>query len=72
MTSSGLTMNELQSLILENTPKTPQIDLNKFTGDLILSGRSIPENAAKLYEPVLTWVNEYINDPRPTTNLCNS
>ena len=69
MTSSGLTMNELQSLILENTPKTPQIDLNKFTGDLILSGRSIPENAAKLYEPVLTWVNEYINDPRPTTNL---
>ncbi len=69
MTSSSLTMNELQSLILENTPKTPQIDLNKFTGDLILSGRSIPENAAKLYEPVLTWVNEYINNPRPTTNF---
>ncbi|HKK42781.1 MAG TPA: DUF1987 domain-containing protein [Bacteroidales bacterium] len=69
MTSSELTMKELQSLILENTPKTPQIDLNKLTGDLILSGRSIPENAAKLYEPVLTWVNEYVNDPRPATNL---
>ncbi len=69
MTSSELTMKELQSLILENTPKTPQIDLNKLTGDLILSGRSIPENAAKLYEPVLAWVNEYVNNPKPTTNL---
>jgi hypothetical protein len=69
MASGDLTMKELQSLILENTPKTPQIDLNKFTGNLILSGRSIPENAAKLYEPVLEWVNEYINDPKPTTNL---
>jgi len=62
-------MNEFQSLIIEQTPKTPQIDLNQLTGDLIFSGRSIPENAAKVYEPVLNWVTEYIPIARPTTNL---
>jgi hypothetical protein len=60
---------ELKSLYIESTAKTPQIDLNNLTGDLILSGRSIPENAGKLYEGVLKWINEYITNPRLTTNL---
>lgn len=62
-------MVELKSIFLEPTPKTPQVDLNNLTGELILSGRSIPENAAILYEGVMKWVNEYIKTPRPTTNL---
>jgi hypothetical protein len=60
---------ELNDLIIEQTPKTPQIDLNHLTGDLIFSGKSIPENAAKVYEPVLNWMTEYIQKARPTTNL---
>lgn len=60
---------ELKNLYIEPTPKTPHIDLNHFTGELILSGKSIPENAAILYEKVLKWVNEYIKIPRPTSNL---
>lgn len=60
---------ELKSLYIEPTAKTPQIDLNHLTGELILSGRSIPENAAELYENVLKWVFEYIKNPRHTTNL---
>jgi Domain of unknown function (DUF1987). len=59
-------MNEL---IIEQTPKTPQIDLNQLTGDLLFYGKSIPENATKLYEPVLNWVAEYILEANPTTNL---
>ena len=62
-------MKEFQSLVIEKTPKTPQIDLDRLTGNLIFSGRSIPENAAKIYEPVLNWVTEYILKARPTTNL---
>lgn len=30
---------------------------------------SIPENAAKVYEPVLNWVEEYIKKAKPVTNL---
>jgi hypothetical protein len=62
-------MKDFQSLIIEETPKTPQIELNPITGDFIFSGRSIPENAAKVYEPILGWVSEYILNARPTTNL---
>lgn len=56
-------------MFIEPTNKTPQIDLNHITGELIFSGRSIPENAADLYENVLKWVNQYADNPRHTTNL---
>jgi hypothetical protein len=59
----------MKELIIERTPKTPEIDLNPFTGDLIFSGKSIPENAAKLYEPVFDWFTEYVHQAKPTTNL---
>lgn len=62
-------MAGLQNLIIEQTPKTPQIDFNCLTGELILYGKSIPENAAKVYEPVIVWLTQYILNARPTTNL---
>ena len=62
-------MKEFQSLKIEETPKTPQIELNHLTGEFLFSGKSIPENAAKVYEPILNWVTEYILKARPTTNL---
>jgi hypothetical protein len=62
-------MNKIQRLIIEQTPNTPEVNLDHLTGELILSGRSIPENAGKLYEPVMNWVTEYILNARPTTNL---
>ena len=60
---------ELKNLYIEQSPKTPQVDLNQFNGELILSGRSIPENASKIYEPIFDWVTDYIKMPRPNTNL---
>lgn len=60
---------DLKNLFIEPTSKTPQIDLNHLTGELILSGRSIPENAAELYDGVLKWVHQYTANPRNITNL---
>jgi hypothetical protein len=62
-------MAETKNLLVDGTSKTPQIDLNQFTGELILSGRSIPENVAKIYDPVLAWIRDYIKSPHKTTNL---
>ena len=62
-------MKEFQSILIEQTPRTPQIDLNRVTGELVFSGKSIPENANKVYEPVYNWVKEYILNARPTTNI---
>lgn len=60
---------ELKELLIESGVKTPQIDLNPFSGELIFSGKSIPENAAGIYENVFKWVHEYARKPKLTTNL---
>lgn len=57
------------NLIIEQTSKTPQIDLNRYNGHLIFSGKSTPENADRIYGPVLRWTEEYIKDPRPFTHF---
>ncbi|MCX6330232.1 MAG: SiaC family regulatory phosphoprotein [Bacteroidia bacterium] len=62
-------MAEIKNILIEATNKTPQIDLNHLTGELIFSGKSIPENAADLYEKILKWVSQYSVNPRHTTNL---
>jgi hypothetical protein len=62
-------MNGLEQLIIDETNRTPQIDLNQLTGDLIFSGKSTPENAARIYEPAYDWITRYVKIPKPTTNL---
>jgi hypothetical protein len=62
-------MDGLKNIYTEGTSKTPNIDFNHIAGDLILSGRSVPENAAKVYEPLILWINEYVKSPRLVTNL---
>jgi hypothetical protein len=62
-------MTEIKHIIIDGDLKSPHIDFNHLTGDLILSGRSIPENAAKVYEPLLLWIGEYIMSPKKTTNF---
>ncbi len=62
-------MTDIKHIITEGDFKSPHVDFNHLTGDLILSGRSIPENAAKVYEPLIQWINEYIKSPRKVTNF---
>jgi hypothetical protein len=62
-------MNELKDLIIERTAKTPQIEMSHRRGEISLSGKSLPENASRIYEPALIWVNNYIRQPQPVTNL---
>jgi hypothetical protein len=62
-------MNQIKNIFVDGTAKTPQIDFNRFSGELIISGRSVPENAAKIYKPLLDWIAVYIKSPRPTTNF---
>jgi hypothetical protein len=62
-------MEKLKDLIIEKTSKTPQIELKFESGEVSLTGKSLPENATKIYEPVLNWVNSYILQAKPVTNL---
>jgi len=62
-------MKEIKNIFQDSTEKAPQVDFNYLTGELILAGKSIPENATELYEPIYSWINDYIKNARPTTNL---
>ncbi len=59
----------ITKLHIPETKSTPEIDFNPEEGMLILKGRSIPENATKLYEPIIEWLKEYIKHPPGKTYL---
>jgi hypothetical protein len=62
-------MAKLDKIFIEATYKTPEIDFDEHTGELILKGRCIPENTAKLFEPLLEWIGEYIKEPHTVTSF---
>ena len=59
----------MEELKINATAKTPEVDFNHLTGELVLTGISIPENSAKLYEGVFKWINEYVKNPSLLTNF---
>lgn len=62
-------MSELKSINIDGSKNTPKIDFNNLTGELTLQGRSFPENTARVYQPLLDWIREYIRTPCQITNL---
>jgi hypothetical protein len=59
----------MKSLQIEGTDETPQIFLDKEAGRFEISGRSLPEDSADFYAPVLEWVHEYKKNPNDSTEL---
>lgn len=56
-------------LFIEATRKTPEIDFNPEEGLFVLKGKSIPENASKIYEPLIELLKDYTRDPREETQV---
>ena len=54
-------------LVLDKTEDTPEIILDKAGNKFDFSGTSMPENTKKLYQPVLDWIDKYIEDPNDET-----
>ena len=46
-------------LNLEGTEDTPKIILDKSNGIFEISGRSLPEDSAEFFQPVLDWLKSY-------------
>ena len=59
----------MDALNLEGTEDTPKIILDKKNGIMEISGRSLPEDSTDFYKPVLDWIEEYAQDPNPTTTF---
>ena len=59
----------MNSLIIEGSPKTPNINFDGNEGSFLISGRSIPENSLDFYKPVMEWLDFYIVEPKATTTV---
>lgn len=59
----------VEPLILEETHKTPKVNLNPADDVFEISGRSIPEDSVGFYKEILDWVEQYATSPNPKTNF---
>ena len=59
-------MNEL---VIEKTYSTPFVHFSAQTGVMRIEGRSIPENPAIFYEPLVKWLHDYFQNTKTKTKL---
>jgi hypothetical protein len=59
----------MTTLNIQPTDETAQVVLDKEKGLFEITGRSLPEDSAEFFEPVLAWVKEYKKDPNPSTEI---
>lgn len=59
----------MEIINLEGTEDTPKIILDKTNGIYEISGRSLPEDSAEFYQPVLDWLDQYQETPDSNTEF---
>lgn len=52
-----------------STEDTPKIVLDKSNGVFEISGRSLPEDSAEFYGPILDWLEAYSSQSNETTRF---
>jgi len=57
----------METIKIQGTEDTPKIILDKDNDIMEVSGRSLPEDVTSFYEPVLTWLDEYAQNPNKKT-----
>ncbi len=59
----------MEVINIKGTDDTPNVILDKSSGQFELSGRSLPEDVSSFYEVVLNWIHEYAADPLDRTEF---
>ena len=54
---------------IEGTEDTPKVVFDKGANVFEISGRSLPEDAAEFYQPLLDWLDAYAADANPSTDF---
>ncbi|MCG8698762.1 MAG: DUF1987 domain-containing protein [Bacteroidales bacterium] len=57
----------METIKIQGTEDTPKVILDKDSELYEISGRSLPEDVASFYEPVINWLNEYAETPNAKT-----
>lgn len=59
----------MEVIRIEGTEDTPKIILDKDGSAFEISGRSLPEDSAEFYSPILEWLEKYQASPNTSTNF---
>ncbi len=51
------------------TEDTPAISLDAGNGQLLISGKALPEDSQAFFKPVYEWLSEYYQSPLDSTEL---
>lgn len=57
----------MEDLYLKKTANSPEVEFIGDTGELLLEGRSIPEDPGEFFERLIEWINEYFLSPAGKT-----
>lgn len=59
----------MEVIKIKGTDDTPNVILDAENNIIEFSGRSLPEDVATFYAPILRWIEEYAKSPNPKTNV---
>ena len=59
----------MEKLDIQGESDRPDIHLDHEAGSLYIGGNSLPENVNEIYQPVLEWIDAYIQHPNPKTTF---
>ncbi|MDP4186409.1 MAG: DUF1987 domain-containing protein [Bacteroidota bacterium] len=59
---------DIKDFYLEGTKNTPEIQF-RCNGNMLIKGRSIPEDPAKFYVVIEGWVKDYALNPQALTTI---
>ncbi len=59
----------MDTLIIEGSSKTPKVLFDAEKGELLLEGRSIPENSLAFYIPLMEWLEEYASEVKTSITV---
>jgi hypothetical protein len=59
----------MESIIIESTDETPKVTLDKTKGIFQLEGRSLPEDVTTFYDPIISWIKTYTEEPLANTEF---
>ncbi len=57
----------METIKIQGTEDTPKVILDKDAEIMEISGRSLPEDVASFYDPILSWLDEYAESPNAKT-----
>jgi len=57
----------MKNLSIKATNSTPMVVCNYEKGWIVLKGKSLPSDTHEFYDPIIKWIDAYIQHPKPKT-----